>query len=110
MILLISHRPWPPVEGRWCSQCVNGGSLHDAGAAIGKSADEGIDGIIQEDRLRLDATLDAGSTDTHARRPIRFRSLALCCETRKTCRTRPVGLLLEGRTPEGPVALGTSAN
>src|SRR3954470_18136685 len=57
MILLMSRRRWPPVEGCRCSQCVNGGSLHDAGAAIGKSADEGIDGIIQEDRLRLDALL-----------------------------------------------------
>lgn len=31
-----------------------GGSLSDAGAAIGKSGDEGIDGIIKEDRLGLD--------------------------------------------------------
>lgn len=31
-----------------------GGSLHDAGKAIGKSGDEGIDGIIKEDRLGLD--------------------------------------------------------
>src|SRR4051794_20836937 len=109
MILLISHRPWPPVEGRWCSQCVNGGSLHHPGAAIGKSGDEGIDGIIQEDRLRLDATLDSGSTDTHARRPIRFRSLALCCDSQdvsnNACRPTP-----RGRTPEGAVALGTSAS
>src|SRR3954466_192290 len=39
-------------------------------------------------------TRGLGSTNTHARRPIRFCSLALCCETRKTCRTRPVGRLL----------------
>ncbi|MBM3132094.1 MAG: restriction endonuclease, partial [Chloroflexi bacterium] len=32
-----------------------GGSLKDAGQAIGKSGDEGIDGIIKEDRLGLDA-------------------------------------------------------
>jgi restriction system protein len=32
-----------------------GGSLVDAGMAIGKSGDEGIDGIIKEDRLGLDA-------------------------------------------------------
>jgi len=31
-----------------------GGSLYDAGRAIGKSGDEGIDGIIKEDRLGLD--------------------------------------------------------
>jgi restriction system protein len=31
-----------------------GGSLQDAGKAIGKSGDEGIDGIIKEDRLGLD--------------------------------------------------------
>jgi restriction system protein len=32
-----------------------GDSLVDAGMAIGKSGDEGIDGIIKEDRLGLDA-------------------------------------------------------
>lgn len=32
-----------------------GGSLDDAGRAIGKSGDGGIDGIIKEDRLGLDA-------------------------------------------------------
>ncbi len=31
-----------------------GGSLQDAGRAIGKTADDGIDGIIKEDRLGLD--------------------------------------------------------
>ena len=31
-----------------------GGTLRDAGAAIGRSGDEGIDGIIKEDRLGLD--------------------------------------------------------
>lgn len=31
-----------------------GGSIQDAGKAIGKSGDEGIDGIIQEDKLGLD--------------------------------------------------------
>jgi restriction system protein len=31
-----------------------GGSLGDAGRAIGKSGDEGVDGIIKEDRLGLD--------------------------------------------------------
>jgi restriction system protein len=31
-----------------------GGSLSDAGQAIGKSGDEGLDGIIKEDRLGLD--------------------------------------------------------
>ena len=31
-----------------------GGSLKDAGKAIGKAGDEGIDGIIKEDKLGLD--------------------------------------------------------
>lgn len=31
-----------------------GGSLQEAGQVIGKSGDEGIDGIIKEDRLGLD--------------------------------------------------------
>lgn len=31
-----------------------GGSVHDAGTAVGKGGDEGIDGIIKEDRLGLD--------------------------------------------------------
>ncbi len=31
-----------------------GGSIRDAGVALGKSGDEGIDGIIKEDRLGLD--------------------------------------------------------
>ena len=31
-----------------------GGSLKDAGKAIGRSGDEGIDGIIKEDKLGLD--------------------------------------------------------
>ena len=31
-----------------------GGSLQDAGRAIGRTRDEGIDGIIKEDRLGLD--------------------------------------------------------
>jgi restriction system protein len=34
-----------------------GGSLKDAGQAIGRSGDEGIDGIIKEDRLGLDRIL-----------------------------------------------------
>ena len=34
-----------------------GGSLQDAGKAIGRSGDEGIDGIIKEDRLGLDVIL-----------------------------------------------------
>ena len=31
-----------------------GGSMKDAGEAIGRSGDEGIDGVIKEDRLELD--------------------------------------------------------
>ncbi len=34
-----------------------GGSRRDAGQAIGRSGDEGIDGIIKEDRLGLDTVL-----------------------------------------------------
>jgi restriction system protein len=34
-----------------------GGSLEDAGQAIGKSGDEGIDGIIKEDKLGLDVVV-----------------------------------------------------
>ncbi len=33
-----------------------GGSIQDAGKAIGRSGDEGIDGIIKEDKLGLDVT------------------------------------------------------
>jgi len=32
-----------------------GGSIEDAGRAVGKSGDEGIDGIIKEDKLGLDS-------------------------------------------------------
>jgi restriction system protein len=32
-----------------------GGNLQDAGRAVGQSGDGGIDGIIKEDRLGLDA-------------------------------------------------------
>lgn len=32
-----------------------GGSLYDAGKAIGRTGDEGIDGVIKEDKLGLDA-------------------------------------------------------
>jgi len=32
-----------------------GGSRHDAGEAVGGSGDGGVDGIIKEDRLGLDA-------------------------------------------------------
>lgn len=31
-----------------------GGSIHDAGQALGRPGDEGIDGIIKEDKLGLD--------------------------------------------------------
>jgi restriction system protein len=31
-----------------------GGSLQDAGKAVGKAGDEGIDGIIKEDKIGLD--------------------------------------------------------
>lgn len=32
-----------------------GGSLKDAGQAVGRTGDDGVDGIIKEDRLGLDA-------------------------------------------------------
>jgi restriction system protein len=48
-----------------------GGTLRDAGAAIGKSGDEGIDGIIKEDRLGLDVVYVQAKkwTDTIVGRP-----------------------------------------
>ena len=47
-----------------------GGSRKDAGQAIGKSGDEGIDGIISEDRLGLDVVyLQAKKWDGCVGRP-----------------------------------------
>ncbi|MFH0813673.1 MAG: restriction endonuclease [Pseudomonadota bacterium] len=47
-----------------------GGSRHDAGKAIGKSGDEGIDGIIKEDPLGLDIIyIQAKRWDTTVGRP-----------------------------------------
>lgn len=47
-----------------------GGSLRDAGKAIGRSGDEGIDGIIKEDRLGLDIIyVQAKRWDTTVGRP-----------------------------------------
>jgi restriction system protein len=47
-----------------------GGSRSDAGQAVGKSGDEGIDGIISEDRLGLDVVyLQAKSWDGTVGRP-----------------------------------------
>ena len=47
-----------------------GGSLKDAGEAIGKSGDEGIDGIIKEDRLGLDIIyIQAKKWDNVVNRP-----------------------------------------
>lgn len=47
-----------------------GGSRRDAGQAIGKSGDEGIDGVISEDRLGLDVVyLQAKKWDGTAGRP-----------------------------------------
>jgi len=47
-----------------------GGSLQDAGKAIGRSNDEGIDGIIKEDRLGLDIIyLQAKRWDNTVSRP-----------------------------------------
>ena len=47
-----------------------GGTRHDAGQAIGRSGDEGIDGIIKEDRLGLDVIyLQAKRWDATISRP-----------------------------------------
>jgi restriction system protein len=47
-----------------------GGSLKDAGKAVGKSGDEGIDGIIKEDRLGLDTIfIQAKKWDNTVGRP-----------------------------------------
>jgi restriction system protein len=47
-----------------------GGSRQDAGKAIGKSGDGGIDGIIKEDRLGLDAIyIQAKRWDNRVGRP-----------------------------------------
>jgi restriction system protein len=47
-----------------------GGSRHDAGEAIGRSGDEGIDGVISEDRLGLDVIyLQAKRWDATVGRP-----------------------------------------
>jgi restriction system protein len=47
-----------------------GGSLKDAGKAVGKSGDEGIDGIIKEDRLGLDIIyIQAKRWETTVSRP-----------------------------------------
>lgn len=47
-----------------------GGTMKDAGMAVGKSGDEGIDGIIKEDRLGLDVIyLQAKKWDSTVGRP-----------------------------------------
>lgn len=47
-----------------------GGTLHDAGKAVGKSGDGGIDGIIKEDRLGLDVIyLQAKRWESSVSRP-----------------------------------------
>ncbi len=48
-----------------------GGSRHDAGAAVGRSGDGGIDGVIKEDRLGLDVVLiQAKRWDNPVGRPV----------------------------------------
>lgn len=48
-----------------------GGSLADAGQAVGKSGDDGIDGIIKEDKLGLDVIyLQAKRWDNSIGRPV----------------------------------------
>jgi restriction system protein len=46
-----------------------GGSLSDAGQAVGRSGDEGIDGLIKEDKLGLDVRLYPGEAVEKSRRP-----------------------------------------
>jgi len=47
-----------------------GGSRADAGQAVGRSGDEGIDGIIKEDKLGLDAVyIQAKRWDKNVGRP-----------------------------------------
>ncbi|MHB8119572.1 MAG: restriction endonuclease [Methanothrix sp.] len=48
-----------------------GGNLHDAGKAIGRSGDGGIDGIIKEDKLGLDAVyIQAKRWESTVGRPV----------------------------------------
>lgn len=49
-----------------------GGSVEDAGMAVGKSGDEGVDGIIKEDKLGLDVVYVQAKkwTDTVVGRPV----------------------------------------
>lgn len=80
-----------------------GGTREDAGQVIGKSGDEGIDGIIKEDRLGLDA-IYIQAKDGTARRlgvPIYNNSWGPCMEKR---RGRECTLLLRPSQME-PVSL-----
>lgn len=48
-----------------------GGSIEDAGKAVGKSGDGGIDGIIKEDKLGLDVVyVQAKRWSSHVGRPV----------------------------------------
>jgi hypothetical protein len=47
-------RPARPRSEEARSEPTYGGSLADAGQAVGRFGDEGIDGIIKEDKLGLD--------------------------------------------------------
>ena len=62
-----------------------GGSIQDAGKAIGKSGDEGIDGIIKEDKLGLDVIyIQAKRWDSGIGRPeIQKFVGALACQRAK---------------------------
>lgn len=52
-----------------------GGSLRDAGKAIGKSGDEGIDGIIKEDRLGLDIIYVQAKDGKQQLEDLKYKSL-----------------------------------
>ena len=47
-----------------------GGTLADAGQAIGKTGDGGIDGIIKEDKLGLDVVYEAKRWENTVGRPV----------------------------------------
>lgn len=68
-----------------------GGSLKDAGQAIGKSGDGGIDGIIKEDKLGLDAIYIQAKRwqGTVSRTEIQMFRGALACNGAKKASSSP---------------------
>jgi restriction system protein len=76
-----------------------GGSRKDAGEAVGQSGDGGVDGIIKEDKLDLDAIyLQAKRWDNTVGRPI-VQALAGSLEgdrARKRCVDYNISVLARG--------------